>query len=136
MEKIIGYATENAEVKSFDNGKTVVNFKIAENRYYNDRNTGERKQVTRFFDCAYWSEKGTPRFAEYLLTGQCVEVEGVIGSRPYIQNEGTKEQKAVSVLTLKAREVYLHRTTAKHSPDATPEHEPATAEVPADDLPF
>ena len=128
MEKIVGYAVANAEVKNFDSGKSVVNFTIAENRYYKD-NAGKVQQVTRFFECAYWVKN--TKVAEFIVTGKTVEVEGTIGVRAYIKDENKENRKAVGVLTLKVRELVLHSSTKSKGAD-----EVASSDVVPDEAPF
>ena len=127
MEKIVGYAVANAEVKSFENGNSVINFTIAENRYYKDK-AGKAQQVTRFFECAYWTKN--TKVAEYIETGKTLEVEGIIGVRAYIKDENKKSRKAIGVLTLKVRELHLHGAKLKGA-----EEEP-NSEVLPDEPPF
>jgi len=128
MEKIVGNVVANAEAKSFDSGKSVVNFTIAENRYYRDK-SGERKQVTRFFECAYWT-KGVG-IADYLVTGKLVEIEGSIGVRAYIQDENKKTRKAVGVLTLKVRELHFPNSPRNNNSSEIP-----PTEITGDEVPF
>ena len=130
MEKIVGYAVANAEVKEFESGKSVINFTIAENRYYKDK-AGKIQQVTRFFECAYWVKN--VKVAEYIVTGKVLEVEGTIGVRAYIKDENKKTRKAVGVLTLKVRDLHLH-SSAK--PKENGEVPAPDAETVGDDLPF
>jgi single stranded DNA-binding protein len=127
MEKIVGYAVANAEVKNFDSGKSVVNFTIAENRYYKD-NAGKIQQVTRFFECAYWTKN--TKAADSIVKGKPVEVEGTIGVRAYIKDESKKSRKAVGVLTLKVRELIL---LGSKSNGAAEEH---SSETVSDEAPF
>lgn len=50
---ITGRLTRDAEVKALPNDRKVVNFSIAVNNHYRNKQ-GEDIQQTAFFDCAYW----------------------------------------------------------------------------------
>ena len=51
---IIGRLTRDAEVRNLPNQKQVVNFSVAINENYRNKQ-GEWIEQTTFFDCAYWS---------------------------------------------------------------------------------
>jgi single-strand DNA-binding protein len=62
---IIGRRTRNAEVRNLPKDKKVVNFSIATNENYRNKQ-GERIEQTTYFECSYWiSEK----VAEFLTKG-------------------------------------------------------------------
>lgn len=50
---IIGRLTRDAEVRNLSNEKQVVNFSIATNDNYRNKQ-GERVEQTTYFECAYW----------------------------------------------------------------------------------
>lgn len=54
---IIGRLTRDAEVRSVSGEQEVVNFSVAINDSYPNKDDGRTEQVA-FFDCAYWR---TPR---------------------------------------------------------------------------
>ena len=49
---IIGRLTRDAEVRTLNNDKQVVNFSVASNESYKNKQ-GERVEQTTYFDCAY-----------------------------------------------------------------------------------
>lgn len=50
---IIGRLTSDARVQSLSNEKQVVNFSVAVNDNYRNKD-GETIQQTTYFDCSYW----------------------------------------------------------------------------------
>ncbi len=50
---IVGRLTRDARISTLDNGKQVVNFSVAVNERYRNKQ-GERVELTEFFECAYW----------------------------------------------------------------------------------
>lgn len=82
---IIGRLTKNAEVSTTANGKEVVNFSIAVNDSYKNKE-GERIEQTAFIDCSYWL---TPKAVAFLEKGLLVELSGRISARAWIASDGT-----------------------------------------------
>ncbi|MXN90805.1 single-stranded DNA-binding protein [Flavobacterium sp. Sd200] len=81
--EITGRLTANAQVRSY-NGKDVVNFSIAVNDRYKDKE-GNKVVLTDFFNCSYWL---TAKVAPYLLKGGIVEVSGRVSAGAYMGNDG------------------------------------------------
>jgi single-strand DNA-binding protein len=105
MEKIVGHLVAQATTREFENGKHVINFKIAENRSVPD-GAGGYKQAVRFFECSYWI---SPGIAVHLVKGKLVSVEGIIGVRAYINSHNGE---AIGFLTLHVRTLQLYGGSA------------------------
>ena len=136
MEKIVGHVVAQATTKEFENGKQIVNFKIAENRSVPD-GAGGYKKAARFFECNYWIGPG---IAAHLVKGKLVSVEGIIGVRAYIN---THNGEAIGILTLHARSIQLYGGGTRPSAGAVENSATGPtegAEIPlgsiSDDLPF
>jgi single-strand DNA-binding protein len=74
---IIGRLTKDAEVRTTLQEKQVVNFSIAINDSYRNKQ-GERIEQTSYFDCSYWI---SPNVAKILLKGALVELTGRVSTR-------------------------------------------------------
>ncbi|MFD2968799.1 single-stranded DNA-binding protein [Sphingobacterium bambusae] len=81
---IIGRVARNAEVQSTASGKEVVNFSVAVNDSYKNKQ-GERVEQTEFFDCAFWL---TPKVAKMLVKGLLVELIGRVSASGWIDRDG------------------------------------------------
>jgi len=81
---IIGRLTRDAEVRNLPNEKQVVNFSIATNDNYRNKQ-GERIEQTTYFDCAYWI---SPKVADFLTKGTLVELSGRIYSSAWMGKDG------------------------------------------------
>ena len=81
---IIGRLTRDAEVRNLPNEKQVVNFSIATNDNYRNKQ-GERIEQTTYFDCAYWM---SPKVADFLTKGTLVELSGRIYSSAWMGKDG------------------------------------------------
>jgi single-strand DNA-binding protein len=134
MEKIVGHVVAQATTREFENGKHVVNFKIAENRSVPD-GEGGYKQAVRFFECSYWIGPG---IAAHLVKGKLVAVEGIISARAYINSHNGD---AIAILTLHARSIQLYGSAA-HSGTNAPNTPPVVSDpdssqgIDSEDLPF
>ncbi|MDR3716794.1 MAG: single-stranded DNA-binding protein [Puia sp.] len=133
MEKIVGYVVSDATVKTFGNHKSVVNFTVAKNRFFTDKD-GVRKQSTRFFDCSYWKN---PEVAKFLVKGKVVELDGTIDVRAYIKTDDSGAQIAVGVLTVNVSEIGLFGHSEKHAAPSAAQNDPVQSDEEfIEDLPF
>ena len=81
---IIGRLTRNAEVHTLKDERQVVNFSIATNDSYRNKQ-GERIEQTTYFDCAYWI---SAKVASLLTKGTLVELTGRISARAWVSMDG------------------------------------------------
>ena len=114
---LTGRLGKDAEVKTLDNGKKVMNYSVAV-----DTGFGENKS-TLWVDCAQYSEKTT--VADYLKKGTAVAVTGEPGIRKW---------DGGAAFTLRVDKVELLGGGKQEQVAAAPE--PAPRQEPADDLPF
>ncbi|PUV24383.1 single-stranded DNA-binding protein [Sphingobacterium athyrii] len=82
---ITGRLTQDATVSTTPTGKQVVNFSIAVNDSYKNKD-GQRIDQTVFIDCAYWL---TAKVAAWLSQGLLVELTGRISARAWLSGDGT-----------------------------------------------
>ena len=81
---ITGRLTRDAEVRTLSNKKQVVNFSVATNDSYRNKQ-GERIEQTTYFDCSYWI---SPNVAKLLTKGTLVELSGRVSTRAWTGNDG------------------------------------------------
>ena len=81
---IIGRLTRDAEVRTLNNDKQVVNFTVAVNDNYKNKD-GERIEQTSFFDCSYWK---TPNVVRMLTKGLLVQLTGRVTARAWVGRDG------------------------------------------------
>ena len=123
--------TRDAEVRTTSQDKQVVNFSVAINDSYRNKQ-GERIEQTSYFDCSYWI---TPNVAKLLTKGTLVELSGRVSTRAWTGNDG--EQRAG--LNFHTSQIKLHGGSKRaETVQATEKLESnKTAEQgTADDLPF
>lgn len=119
---ITGRLTRDAEVRTTSQDKQVVNFSVATNDNYRNKQ-GERIEQTTYFDCSYWI---TPNVAKLLTKGTLVELSGRVSTRAWAGNDG--ELRAG--LNFHTSQIKLHGGSRKT------ENNKVTAQETEDDLPF
>lgn len=102
---IIGRLTRDAEVRTLSNEKQVVNFSIATNDNYRNKQ-GERIEQTTYFDCAYWI---SAKVAEILTKGTLVELSGRVYTSAWIGKDG----EAHAGLNFHTSQIKFHGSSKK-----------------------
>ncbi|NRT10800.1 single stranded DNA-binding protein [Flavobacterium sp. 14A] len=74
---IIGRLIKDAEIHRTTQDKQVVNFSVAINDSYKNKQ-GERIEQTSYFDCSYWI---SPNVAKIVTKGALVELTGRVSAR-------------------------------------------------------
>ncbi|WP_333887355.1 single-stranded DNA-binding protein [Sphingobacterium siyangense] len=126
MQHITVRITKDAHVKTFDNGRSVVNFNVVKNRYYKNKE-GKRVEQPEFIQCSFWR---TVNVAPYLTKGQIVELFGEPSADCYIGNDGNP----VPVMRLKVNEIIFHSAQKKDSDPS--EKDKAKSKKQTDEVPF
>ena len=127
---IIGRVTRDAEVRTLSNEKQVVNFSIATNENFKNKQ-GERVELTTYFDCTYWI---STKVATLLTKGTLVELLGRVSSRAWIGKDG--EPKAG--LNFHTSSIKLHGSgkNASRQPSVNTDENKNVNKTKEDDLPF
>jgi single-strand DNA-binding protein len=123
---IIGRVTKDAQVRNVSESKTVVNFSVAINDSYKNKQ-GERVEQTTYFDCAYWL---SPKVAPILTKGAVVELTGRVSARVWTGSDGQPH----AGLNFNTSQIKLHGGSKKsETVQATTEN---NKDNPENDLPF
>ncbi|MBL7706767.1 MAG: single-stranded DNA-binding protein [Taibaiella sp.] len=123
---ITGRLTRNAELNTTKNGKTVVNFSIAVNESYKNKQ-GERVEQTSYFNCAYWK---SAKVLNMLTKGLLVELTGNVSARAWVSSDG--EAKA----SLNFHTSNIKPLAGGRKSDPIQANTEPSNEVEKDDLPF
>jgi single-strand DNA-binding protein len=89
---LIGNITRDPELRFTPSGQAVASFGLAVNRMWNDRNSGERKEQTSFFDIVCWAQLGENVSAS-VQKGARVIVSGRLEQRSWESEQGEKRSK-------------------------------------------
>lgn len=127
MQHLTARLTADAAVKTFDSGKSVVNFNVVQNDGYKNK-SGEWVDRSQYFSCSYWI---TPKVAQFLTKGRVVELFGKVSARAYQGSDGQPK----AVLQLNTSKIIFHTAQNKaneaNGTTATEKGTPLN-----DDLPF
>jgi len=86
---LVGRLGKDPEVRNLESGVSVANFSLATSEKYNDKTTGEKKEITEWHNVTVW--RGLAEVAEkYLHKGDLVYVEGKLRTRSYEKDGVTK----------------------------------------------
>lgn len=85
--EILGNLTKDPDVRATKTGGCMVRFTVGSNRKYQDRNTGEMKEVASFIPCIVWNELAESA-ANYLKKGKRVYIKGRWENRKYQDKNG------------------------------------------------
>ncbi|MGZ5029041.1 MAG: single-stranded DNA-binding protein [Methylobacter sp.] len=85
MNKLIisGRLTRDAEVRYLPSGKPVMQFSVANNTGYGE------KQQTHYFDCSLFGDRAEGKLKDYMLKGTQVLVEGEVSLNTYQKQDGS-----------------------------------------------
>jgi len=128
---IIGRLTRDAEVHTTTQDKKVVNFSVAINDSYRNKQ-GERIEQTSYFDCSYWI---SPNVAKILNKGVLVELTGRVSTRAWTATNGELR----SSLNFHTSTIKLHGGSKKIEQAQAIGKQENTKVIlaePLDDLPF
>lgn len=98
--EIIGHIGNDAEVKDLGNNQ-VISFNVAVTEKWKDKQSGEVKSKTDWFQCAKWGNNTS--LAQYLKKGTQVYISGKAEAKSYVGNDGQLKQ----VLSLNVNEIKL-----------------------------
>lgn len=126
---IIGRLAADPEARTTPNGHLVVTLRIATNRVWNNRASGERQEQTEFHTVIAWS-----RLAEiaqkYLLKGQLAFFEGRLQTRSWQGADGVKRYRTEII----ADHLQLgpKAAGAVYQPPSSPTNQPKPQTAPAE----
>jgi|SRR5579864_3621404 len=80
---LIGRLGADPESRRMNNGKPVVNFRLATSERWKDKQSGERKETTEWHQCVCFNEALCGVIENYLKKGSQVMIEGKIKTRKW-----------------------------------------------------
>jgi len=86
---LLGNLASDPETRTTPSGQQVCNFRMATNRVWSDRQTGEKKQQAEFHRIVVWGKLATIA-SQYLAKGRLVFIEGRLMTRSWEDKSGNK----------------------------------------------
>ena len=124
---LIGRLGQNVNVQSFQNGGKLVSFSMATSERWNDKKTGEKKEIVEWHRVTVSNPNLAEVAEKYLTKGSCVYIEGQIKTRKYT-DKNTNEEKSITEVVIppiRGVLVLLDKKT-----DATSESDSLNDEIP------
>ena len=84
---IVGHLGNDPEIRTMPNGDAVANISVATSESWNDRNTGERREVTEWHRIVFYRRQAEI-CGEYLRKGSQIYVEGRLRTRKWQDQNG------------------------------------------------
>ena len=92
---VMGRLARDPELRHTQNGTPVASFRLAVDRDYKDKDTGER--VTDWIDCVAWRSTGE-FVSNYFIKGRMAVVEGRLQIRDWMDKDGVTRHNAEIVV--------------------------------------
>lgn len=131
---LIGNLGQDPETYNFDNGNSITKFSIATTKKWNDKTTGETKEVT-FWHNIITQNKLAETCQKYLKKGNKVYLEGETRHRAYEQDGIKKYITEVFVKEMRFLSTPQNENNAA-APNQTTSQVSKKNEEEPDDLPF
>ena len=87
---LIGNLTADPELRSTSSGQQVCNFRLATNRIWNDRKTGQQQKETEFHTVVAWG-KLADIASRFLTKGSLAMIQGRLRTRSWQDQSGQKK---------------------------------------------
>jgi single-strand DNA-binding protein len=89
---LLGNLTADPELRTTPNGQSVCTFRMATNRIWVDRNTGEKRQKVEYHRVVAWGKLANIA-SQYLAKGRLVFVEGRLATRTWEDASSNKRSR-------------------------------------------
>ena len=130
---LVGRLGKDPELRTLENGASVVNFTMATSETYKDKKTGEKKEITDWHNIVLW--RGLAEIAgKYIRKGDMVYIEGKMRTRSWEKDGVTRYTTEVI-----GDNMTMLSTKGGANSNASDETTAANAEASSngsDDLPF
>ena len=95
---LIGNLGADPEVRRMQDGRPVVNLRVATSESWRDKATGERKEKTEWHRVVIFNEALAKVAEQYLKKGSTIYVEGQLQTRKYTDKDGVEKFSTEVVL--------------------------------------
>ena len=89
---LIGRLTADPELRNTPSGQSVCNLRLATNRVWNDKNTGEKQEKVEFHSIVLWRRLAEIA-SQFLTKGSLVFIEGRLETRSWDDPSGNKRYR-------------------------------------------
>ena len=128
---LLGNLTADPEIKTTPSGKSVCRFRMATNRFWVDRQSGEKRQSVEYHSVVAW-DKLANIVSQYLSKGRLVFVEGRLVTRSWEDGSGNKRSRTEII----AENIQLGPRFSQSPNQKQPPTPPKTTPAPEEEIPI
>ena len=128
---LLGNLTADPEIKTTPSGKSVCRFRMATNRFWVDRQSGEKRQSVEYHSVVAW-DKLANIVSQYLSKGRLVFVEGRLVTRSWDDGSGNKRSRTEII----AENIQLGPRFSQSPNQKQPSTPPKTTPAPEEEIPI
>ena len=123
---LIGHLGRDPEARNTQDGAKIVNFTLATSESWNDRASGERKELTEWHRVVIFNERLAEIAERFLKKGSKVYIEGALQTRKWADQSGNEKYTTEIVLGTYSAQLLLlgdpgrGEASAEAAPDDAP----------------
>lgn len=122
---LVGNLVSDPEMRNTPSGQSVCNFRMATNRIWTDRESGEKKKKTEYHNIVAWRRLAEIT-SQYLNKGSLVLIEGRLQTRSWEDPSGNRRYKTEIV----ARNMQMGPRAATTEPKSESPKQKSDKEIP------
>jgi len=126
---IVGNLTRDPEIRTLPSGQVVASFGLATNRFWTDKNTGEKKKEVEFHNVVAFGRLAEI-IQEFLFKGSMVYIEGRLRTSSW-QDKKTQEKRSRTEIIAERMQLGPRRQPGAAGPEEPAVVEEQAAEEPA-----
>ena len=133
---VVGNLTRDPETRTTSSGQSVASFGLATNRFWTDRESGEKKKQAEYHNIIAWGRLGEIA-QQFLKKGSLVYIEGRLQTRNWQDPQGNKKSRTEII----AERLQLGPRPGGSGVDVSPEQKPSeevstSDEINVEEIPF
>ncbi|MBL7141563.1 single-stranded DNA-binding protein [Patescibacteria group bacterium] len=133
---VLGNLTRDPETRTTPSGQTVTSFGLATNRFWTDKESGEKKKQAEYHNIIAWGRLGEIA-QEFLKKGSLVYIEGRLQTRNWQDQQGNKRSRTEIITErIQLGPRLSSRPTNSQSDKTPPEETTASDEINVEEIPF
>lgn len=133
---VVGNLTRDPETRTIPSGQSVASFGVATNRFWTDRESGEKKKQAEYHNVIAWGKLGEIA-QQFLKKGGLVYVEGRLQTRTWQDQQGNKKFRTEIVAEKLQLGPRSSASGEKFRSDENPQEENLeTDEINVEEIPF
>lgn len=133
---VMGNLTRDPETRTLPSGQTVTSYSLATNRFWTDRESGEKKKQVEYHNIIAWGRLGEIS-QQFLKKGSLVYIEGRLQTKNWQDPQGNKRTRTEIVAEMLQLGPRPGGAGTEQSKKEKPNEEaPVSDEINVEEIPF